>query len=239
MPFTFAHPAIVLPLRKVSPGYFSLTALIIGSVVPDFEYFIRMKILSEHSHTFAGLFYFDLPVGLLLYLIFVTFVRIPIITHLPMCLRQRCRYDFRSMNLIVVVLSIVVGAVTHLFWDSFTHVTGYAVLHISLLQTEIVIGHYSLPGFKILQHVSTFVGIVFIVFTLIQQPREIRDYFSPSPYYWFIVLIILALTALGRYLTGNISNFGDRVVAGISGVLLGTLIASIFYYARFPDRRAI
>jgi hypothetical protein len=42
MPFTFAHPAIVLPLKHLPKRWYSLTGLIIGSMTPDFEYFIRM-----------------------------------------------------------------------------------------------------------------------------------------------------------------------------------------------------
>ena len=50
MPFTFAHPAIVLPFYK-KPKFFSMTTLIIGSMSPDFEYFLRVKIKSDMSHT--------------------------------------------------------------------------------------------------------------------------------------------------------------------------------------------
>ena len=50
MPFTFAHPAIVLPFYK-KPKFFSMTTLIIGSMSPDFEYFLRMKIKSDMSQT--------------------------------------------------------------------------------------------------------------------------------------------------------------------------------------------
>jgi len=43
MPFTFSHPAIVLPLATLRRQWISATGLIIGSITPDFEYFIRMK----------------------------------------------------------------------------------------------------------------------------------------------------------------------------------------------------
>ena len=65
MPFTLAHPAIVLPLAAKKLRM-SATGLVIGSMVPDFEYFIRMRTESKYSHTLAGLFWFDLPLGLLL-----------------------------------------------------------------------------------------------------------------------------------------------------------------------------
>jgi hypothetical protein len=56
MPFTFAHPAIILPLYK-KPHLFSMTALIIGSMVPDFEYFLKVAVKSALNHSLAGIFY--------------------------------------------------------------------------------------------------------------------------------------------------------------------------------------
>jgi hypothetical protein len=68
MPFTPAHPAIVLPL--IRSRYFSATGLIIGSLSPDFEYFFKMSVDSIYSHSKVGLFYFDLPVTIVLALLF-------------------------------------------------------------------------------------------------------------------------------------------------------------------------
>lgn len=59
MPFTFSHPAIVLPLTSLPKRCISVTGFVIGSLTPDFEYFIRMKVKSEYSHTISGLFWFD------------------------------------------------------------------------------------------------------------------------------------------------------------------------------------
>ena len=75
MPFTFSHPAIILPLNYLSKKWFSITGLVIGSLSPDFEYFIRMKIESNYSHTFWGIFYFDLPLGIMLTFIFHNIVK--------------------------------------------------------------------------------------------------------------------------------------------------------------------
>lgn len=41
MPFTFSHPAIILPLSYLPKKWFSLTGLIIGSLIPDFEYLLE------------------------------------------------------------------------------------------------------------------------------------------------------------------------------------------------------
>ncbi|MEG1227787.1 MAG: DUF4184 family protein, partial [Flavobacterium sp.] len=41
----------MLPLQFLNKKWFSLTGLVIGSMIPDFEYFIRMRIQSIYSHT--------------------------------------------------------------------------------------------------------------------------------------------------------------------------------------------
>ena len=38
MPFTFSHPAIILPLAKINAKYISLTALVAGSMAPDSDF---------------------------------------------------------------------------------------------------------------------------------------------------------------------------------------------------------
>ena len=53
MPFTFSHPAIVLPFSK---KWFSLTALVTGSIIPDFEYFFKMKGHSDYGHNWMVYF---------------------------------------------------------------------------------------------------------------------------------------------------------------------------------------
>ena len=66
MPFTFSHPAIILPLLKLGKNKVSATALIAGSMAPDFEYFINFQMKQIHGHTAAGMFYYDFPLAILL-----------------------------------------------------------------------------------------------------------------------------------------------------------------------------
>src|SRR5215467_2275849 len=88
MPFTFSHPAIVLPLTKTRLKL-SATALIIGSMIPDFEYFIRMRDRSKYSHTLTGIVWFDIPLAVLVCFLFHHVVRNPLFENLPASLRDR------------------------------------------------------------------------------------------------------------------------------------------------------
>ncbi|MDN3635772.1 DUF4184 family protein [Neolewinella lacunae] len=132
MPFTFAHPAVVLPFAYLPKRWCSMTGLIIGSLTPDFEYFIKMRIESNFSHTLAGMFWFDLPMGILLSFIFHHFVRNALFENLPMILRDRLvAFTSFSWNAYflqhwwVVLVSILIGAASHILWDGFTHHNGF------------------------------------------------------------------------------------------------------------------
>ena len=134
MPFTLSHPAAILPLTYLPTRWFSLTGLVIGSLTPDFEYFLRMRLKSLYGHTVAGLFWFDLPLGLALAFIFHNQVRNSLFDNLPPFLGSRFQafrqFDWNGYfikNIGIVVVSILVGAASHLLWDSFTHDRGYFV----------------------------------------------------------------------------------------------------------------
>lgn len=67
IPFTCSHPALIIPLRWYG---FVLSALIIGSMAPDFEYFIRFSTTRTISHTIPGVFTFCLPAGFIVFLLY-------------------------------------------------------------------------------------------------------------------------------------------------------------------------
>lgn len=130
MPFTFCHPAIVLPF-SYRQKRISMVGLIVGSMIPDFEYFIRMKVASMHSHTWPGIFWFDLPLGLMVAFIYQLVVRDRLIDNLPTALNRRfSQYKSesgRSYSIkyaIVVAVCILIGAASHILWDGFTHPHG-------------------------------------------------------------------------------------------------------------------
>ncbi|MDX5438490.1 MAG: DUF4184 family protein, partial [Pontibacter sp.] len=153
MPFTAAHPAIILPLLR--RRWFSATALVMGSMAPDFEYFFRLRTRSEISHSLPGLLLFNLPVALLLSLLFHTTVRDLVIQYLPPYFRQRALavnyppnwLHYLRRNWLVLSVSAVVGAFSHLFWDNFTHdqTSATSVLPILLTTVELpVLGQIEL-----------------------------------------------------------------------------------------------
>jgi hypothetical protein len=89
MPFTLSHTLAIYPCLRLCGKYLSFSGLFIGSMVPDFEFFIRVTLYAIWSHTFGGVFLFDLPLALLLLIVFHQIVKKPLILHLPTFFFQR------------------------------------------------------------------------------------------------------------------------------------------------------
>ena len=232
MPFTFSHPAIILPLRKWSGKRLSLTGLVAGSVTPDFEYFIRMKVESIYSHYVWGLFWFDVPLGVLLTFAYHCIVRNQLITNLPTKLNERLN-NFRHFNWAayfkanwpMVLVSILVGAATHLFWDSFTHPLGYFVMRIRFLRKWVVIAHMRIPLYAVLQHLSTLTGGIIVISALFSLTRKPAIQSTKKINYWLLVSAVTIIVFAARIFTGlNLHNYGDVIVTVISAFLIGLMV---------------
>lgn len=162
MPFTLSHPAAIIPFARQR---LVLSALVVGSMSPDFLYFINLTPRGQFGHTLAGVFLFCLPLGTLVLWMFHTLMKWPLFSLCPQALQERLMepaqgFAFRSMGRqLLIILSILIGAGTHLLWDCFTHEYGWAVSRLSFLNWSVIeIGARSIPVFKLLQHLSTVIG---------------------------------------------------------------------------------
>ena len=232
MPFTFCHPAIILPLTKISANRISATGLIIGSMSPDFEYFLKMRMEKIHGHTFEGLFYLDLPLTIVLAFIFHLFVRDALIMNLPELLKKRL-LPFVGIDWIswvkkrwyVLVYSALIGIISHIFWDAFTHTNGYFVTRIPLLQGWVDVFGVLVRRADLLQMLSTIFGGMAILIVLISPKADSMNRMAliRKAKYWLLILTITLIILFLR----NIQTFGDFVATFISGGLISLIIAPL------------
>lgn len=166
MPFTLAHPAAIIPVSKLAGKHTSLSALVIGSMIPDAVYFLPLGVSGRTSHSLPALFWFCIPVGLVAYALFHSFVKRPAAALLPRQLINRLPPHvldgpwYGPSPAGMVVLSLFIGAITHVAWDSFTHSHTDVVAHFDVLRSVIaVVGGYPVPLYKAMQHVSSLVGL--------------------------------------------------------------------------------
>lgn len=236
MPFTFSHPAIVLPATSLRQKYYSLSALIIGSMTPDFEYFIRMKDYSKYSHTWAGLFWFDVPLGLALLFIFHNVVRNTLIEYLPFSFNVRFSAfekfnwnQYFKKNIIVVLISLIVGIASHLFWDSFTHDGGYFAESIPILKNDLNILNHKISGAVLFQYISSLIGAVVMLIYILKFPEGRKTKQRNILYFWLLVLAIMVFVLNIRLYLDSLLNHHmheDIIVTMISGVLIGIVLLS-------------
>lgn len=235
MPFTGAHPAIVLPLAYLPRRWRSVTGLVAGSLSPDFEYFLRMKVQSDYSHTTAGLFWLDIPLALVLAFLFHNIVRNPLFDNLPGCLASRlmCYRQFSwnryfAVHWPVVICSVIVGAVSHIFWDAFTHQHGFFVQRIPGLMHAITVAGIDVPVFKMIQHISSLLGIAILLLVLYRMPADKRFNQHPGIKYWSIWTVITLSITAARFLTGHrYSQYGHLIVTIIAAALLSLVMTPL------------
>lgn len=235
MPFTFSHPAIALPLLYLPKKWFSLTGLVIGSMAPDFEYFLRMSIKSDYSHTLVGLFGFDLPLGILLAFIFHNIVRDSLFDNLPQFFKSRFsifkRFNWNAYiktHWFIVTMSVLIGAGSHLVWDSFTHEQGHFVMVLPVLENTIDILGNPIPIFKILQHTSSIIGAFVIAMAIYMHPVAHDITARANKTYWAIFTGIAFVIIAARFTCGlNIKQYGDLIVTGISAILIALILAPL------------
>ncbi|WP_242849743.1 DUF4184 family protein [Clostridium novyi] len=245
VPFTFAHPAIVIPFNKQIPKYFNITALILGSMAPDFEYFLRFKPIGEMGHTSLGVFYFDLPTVFIMAFLWNYIIKKTFILSLPHPFDKKLSYfvDKKSnviniKYLIIFVFSALLGVYSHILWDAFTHKTGFFVTRIALLSNNIKIMNFKIPIYKILQHGSTLIATIYIIiyiFSIMRYNPKKVDYFRKSTkiLYWsFIIFMTLLITTYRILFTLNFFSlryFGIYIVSFISSGILSVLIISAIF----------
>lgn len=237
MPFTFAHSAAALPFRRLP---LVPSALVIGTFAPDFEYFLRLAPSGRFGHTLPGIFLFTLPAALLVLWIFHSLVKRPATMLMPDALRNRLVNhigDFRfggAPRFLLILGSLLLGIVTHLFWDSFTHAGTWFYAHWPLLRASVnlpVLG--PTPCYKVFQHGSTIVGTAVVAAWLALWYRESvpsRQVSSepPSPRERFVIVAAIVLVALGgaiiRVIIGtgfpvtfhNKKTIGEAIVTAIA-----------------------
>lgn len=232
MPFTAAHPAIILPFSRFR--YMSATALIAGSVAPDFEYFFKLSVESYYSHTLPGLLYFDIPVAAFLSVIFHQLVKKNLINNLPPFLQRRFQHtlnldfiQYLKQHAGVFAISILIGAISHLFWDSFTHNGGYFANRLSHYYSQIHIPFDGVryPFFYALQQISTAVGLFVVVLFCIFQKPSAAPVSRVNLFYWVMFIFITAVTIVMRF-TIHPSDYelGNLVVTTVSGMMLALVV---------------
>jgi hypothetical protein len=167
VPFTLSHAAAALPFRRLR---LIPSALVVGTLAPDFEYFLRIAAKGGFGHTLRGAFVLTLPLALAVLWIFHSTIKVPLARLFPDGLERRVlaylgRFRFFGpQRFAVVVASLLLGIATHLLWDAFTHPRAWIYRHSLFLSRTVNLPALgAIPCYKVLQYVSTVVGLVVLL----------------------------------------------------------------------------
>lgn len=241
MPFTLAHPAAVIPLYKKAGKYFSLTGLIAGSIIPDFEYFINFHSRSEISHSWRGVFVFDLPGALLLAVLFHLCIKQTLIPNLPKKYFDHLNhyiyfnwFMWLKKNFSVFFVSAFIGIVTHIAWDAISHTTGQMVKHSNFLNDYI--GFSNLTYYRMIWHLSTWGGSLYVAFFILTFKEEYiiqpLQRFQPSKHYWPAVFLFSVIIIFYRW-TPFVHPFQLRdLFIALLGAALFSIITAAFIFRK-------
>lgn len=166
---TLAHPAAVLPLRRLG---LPTSALVAGSMVPDVPLFLGSARGYDATHSLLGILVIDVLLAVGAVLLWSAFARDALVDMAPAAIRRRlpARARLSRPESLMVPVAGSVGAATHFVWDSFTHPGRWGPRHIEWLRAE----HGALPGLKWLQYASGVVGLVVVVWAVVGHLRSLR-----------------------------------------------------------------
>jgi Domain of unknown function (DUF4184) len=205
MPITIpAHQAAVVPLKLLSPRRFDGVALVVGSMAPDVAYATGGLGFEAPSHVWHALFWFNLPVTLVLAAL-VRRAAPYVAANLPVGVLGAVRHP-----LVVTAYSALLGAFSHLVWDTVTHP------HVLFFGGE-------LPGlvrWRAVEQISELVGsaVTLAAAVHIGRRRLLLAWHGPAPevpplpvLFWSVTGgAAVVLTAVALVLPGN--DIGPNVI---------------------------
>ncbi|MEV6767598.1 DUF4184 family protein [Nocardia sp. NPDC051030] len=180
VPFTLAHPAVTLPLRR----WLWFPGLVAGSIAPDVGYYLPIGPDGELTHSLSGL-----PVDLLLGAMLLAVDRVA--RRPAMALIGRTSVASWP-GIWRASVAILVGVLTHLFWDSFTHTDGFAVRHWEVLRLAVIGPH---RVYNVIGYLSSAAGMLILGWYAARWYRRTAPV-SPAPQRnWVLTALLLAATA--------------------------------------------
>lgn len=211
MPFTGSHPAAVLPLKhwcKQTP-YFA--ALVVGSMSPDFGYFSPIEMNTRYSHTLEGTIFMDLPVGtaalLLVLMLRQSFCQLLPNPHRDFSLSLCIKPNFSWKTVLITLLCLLFGALTHVIWDSFTHGLSPLVRKSEWLRKE---PWFEIPIYRIIQHTSTLLGGMILLWAyghaLKKKGYSLWPLFYVSELKRYGLWLLMGIVSLGLGFSNNYSR---------------------------------
>lgn len=216
-------------------------------MVPDIPLFVPIVNYAA-THSGIGIFSHCIPMGVASYLTFDLFCKRPLLGLLHTAIQQRVSTQPTWPNteslvtqckfLFIIMVSIALGAASHLAWDAFTHEGRWGTQLVPWLNHDFSFLGTTIPGYKWLQYGSTLIGLPgFAIWLGIQLRKTEPEYAVDQsiPQIWKRLVVCICLTV--PFLIGLISIWNENSLPQIvgwtiriSGVSVGFIL---FAYCAF------
>jgi len=180
-------------------------------MVPDIVLFFPIVDYAQ-THCPLGTFTTCLPIGVAIFLLFDTVMRGPLLALLPSWFQTRIdplaqlpTTTYLKPHFIFytgLVAAIVIGAFTHQVWDAFTHKGRWGTNLVPLLNTNVSIVGYDVPGYKLFQYGSTFIGMPLLTLATMFLLNRIPTLHRATAVSLNLKLVLLGLICLIPLLVG-------------------------------------
>ncbi len=222
MPFTIAHPAVVLPLRRLG---LPLSAMVAGAMVPDLPQLVGFAGSRSLTHSLLGAVTIDLALGMVALLLWYVVLRRPLVDLAPDPWRARLpdRVPMPPRTWLLALPAVAVGAATHVVWDAFTHEGTWVTDRVALLRSEVLDAHV----YAWAQHVFTVIGLAVVAVALrrylLGLPR-LPPKGPPLVARWAMLVALCWGALLGLGIAALVTPWGLEAVA-YYGVVTTMLVA--------------
>lgn len=231
MPFTPSHAAAALLFSRTPLPF---AALVAGTVAPDLPYYFPGDTFRHLTHDPLGIVSVDLLIGWVALIAWFGFLREPVFALLPRSIQVRMPRASLTRTLStwpLATAAIVLGAVSHLAWDAFTH-PGPVVDALPLLNEQ----WGPLLVHKWLQHSSSVVGAVILAIAAVMWIRR-----SPTAFEaragttrfrsagCFAIALTFAVSGVVAWTVGMLSGLAPLdpgLVFRVARVSMGAALAS-------------
>ena len=184
MPVTwFAHQVPVLPLKLARPTWFDATALCVGSMMPDLMYSFS-EYVGVDTHQWGPALALGIPLTVVVATI-VRFVVAPVAAHQvpdlePFRLHSYAVLGRRRPPVVITVVSALLGIVSHIVLDAFTHEGRWGVRWLGYDDLAVRLGGLQLPLARVLQYSGHVLGTIVAVLLLwaIGRRRLLEEWYG-------------------------------------------------------------
>lgn len=244
MPFTLAHPAAVLPLRRLGITL-ALPPLVAGSMAPDLPYFVPIGAkVRGVTHDLTGALTLDILLAVVILALGV-FVAGPLARLLPPrwdCLASGWTAEAwpRSWRgLPSWYAGPALGALTHVVWDAFTHPDGYVVERWAALRSQLG----PAPVYTWLQDGFSVLGMLVVTWALwraaarlVGQPSEVGVSSARRLVCALLLMAAVAGALAKTFADSNPDNVRFELVTG-AGAGIGLALVAYAAAVQLQTRR--